>query len=623
MGPSGAGKTTVISLITGKAKKTSGKVKLNGTEHPDLSHLKKLTGFVPQEDTMIRTLSVRENIKFSASYRLPATFSDADCEKAVNQTLVDLGIEHVQHSAIGDEYNRGVSGGQRKRVNIGIEMVADPTVLFLDEPTSGLDSTTATQLCTTLKDIASTRQMTVVSVIHQPSLSSFLVFDDLLLLGKGGQVCYHGPLDKAQEYFNEIGFPTPPVCNPADFYLDVVSGEIARKGFPNFEPSDLFSLWEEWRTTGKISSSNKNDLEGGEALGGDTQALENEDSVKNWVDMSWKEYGRRFMHQIYDYFDTTVEYWYAYFSEVASNFVGIFSCKADPCRTTPGLMHQFRICFVRAIKQNFRSFRSWLLECLVHFVLGFVLAQAVVGLFAAGMPTPYCESLSINLETDCKTIPSLQSDFQSGGIYLAFGISFAGVAVAAGTFLNETPNYWREAAAGMFSLPYFYAKLLADIPKIFSAAFFFWSAFNATFSATGSQGDFYLTLVMMYWFGFSIGYITSQIASKELVPIVGVMIALIFVAAFSAPGDFWFRKLSSPRWTIESFFLTSTSYYNTLPEGSGYEGQPYIDLQPTYNYYLFKEDNFGNDILYSFLCGVFWSFIGFLIMVLSNLEKKK
>ena len=145
-------------------------------------------------------------------------------EAKIANCINELGIPHVQHSIIGDERTRGVSGGQRKRVNIGIELVSDPKVLFLDEPTSGLDSTTSTSLCTTLKKIAQRRSMTVAAVIHQPSISSFLEFDDLLLLGKGGRVIYHGPVADAPKYFQSIGFPLPSNCNPADFYLDVSQG---------------------------------------------------------------------------------------------------------------------------------------------------------------------------------------------------------------------------------------------------------------------------------------------------------------------------------------------------------------------------------------------------------------
>ena len=166
MGPSGAGKTTVINLVTGKALKTEGKVLINGKED-ELAAYKKLLGFVPQEDVMIRTLTVRNNIAHSAKMRLPKDFTKDQTDKKVAHTLVELGISHVQHSIIGDERERGVSGGQRKRVNIAIELVADPVVLFLDEPTSGLDSTTSTALCKTLKRIARNRQMTVAAVIHQ------------------------------------------------------------------------------------------------------------------------------------------------------------------------------------------------------------------------------------------------------------------------------------------------------------------------------------------------------------------------------------------------------------------------------------------------------------------------
>ena len=120
--------------MTGKLKKTSGKVTLNGEEVPDLTHKKKLIGFVPQEDIMIRQLSVIDNIRFSADYRLPVSLTDEERETATNHCLADLGIEHVKHTAIGDEWTRGISGGQRKRVNIGIELVADPSILFCDEP---------------------------------------------------------------------------------------------------------------------------------------------------------------------------------------------------------------------------------------------------------------------------------------------------------------------------------------------------------------------------------------------------------------------------------------------------------------------------------------------------------
>lgn len=113
----------------------------------------------------------------------------------------------------------------------------------MDEPTSGLDSTTTVALCDTLKGIALKRRMTIAAVIHQPSIGAFKTFDDLLLLGKGGRVVYHGPIDEAEKYFNSIGFKTPEETNPADFYMNVVSGGVPREGFPDFKKEDLFDLW--------------------------------------------------------------------------------------------------------------------------------------------------------------------------------------------------------------------------------------------------------------------------------------------------------------------------------------------------------------------------------------------
>lgn len=126
----------MINLITGKVPLTEGRILVNDEEMPGVQKFQKLVGFVPQEDVMLRELTVRDNIQFSARYRLPVKLSKEQIERKVDSCINELGIPHVQHSVIGDERVRGVSGGQRKRVNIAIELVADPMILFLDEPVS-------------------------------------------------------------------------------------------------------------------------------------------------------------------------------------------------------------------------------------------------------------------------------------------------------------------------------------------------------------------------------------------------------------------------------------------------------------------------------------------------------
>ena len=136
MGPSGSGKTTLLSAIIGDAERSDGTLYINHTPN-ELANFKNQVGYVPQEDVMIRQLTVREILMHSAQMRLPKRLTKKEIKKKVLDTLNALGLAHVADSIIGDEDTRGISGGQRKRVNIGMELVAEPSVLFLDEPTSG------------------------------------------------------------------------------------------------------------------------------------------------------------------------------------------------------------------------------------------------------------------------------------------------------------------------------------------------------------------------------------------------------------------------------------------------------------------------------------------------------
>ncbi|KAJ3268851.1 hypothetical protein HK104_005247 [Borealophlyctis nickersoniae] len=238
MGPSGSGKTTFVTLLTGKTPRTSGCVYVNGVKE-ELSKYKKLIGYVPQEDIMLTELTVRDILMHSARMRLPRSWPYIRVKNKVLEMISFLGIAHIVDNVIGNEVERGVSGGQRKRVNIGMELVAEPSVLFLDEPTSGLDSSTAFEVCHNLRNIAQQQGLTVAAVIHSPSPATFRMFDDLLLLGAGGQAVYFGPREEAVTYFDSVGFTCPPDESPSDFFMDLVSGKIGSHFDHWFEPSDL------------------------------------------------------------------------------------------------------------------------------------------------------------------------------------------------------------------------------------------------------------------------------------------------------------------------------------------------------------------------------------------------
>lgn len=237
MGPSGAGKTSFLSALSGRASSygnVTGSIRING-RIDSIGMYKKLVGFVPQEDIMHRELTVWENLRHSAITRLPESMGLADKERVVRDVMRILDLTEIAHSIIGDEDVRGISGGQRKRVNIGMELCAYPTVLFLDEPTSGLDSASSYEVVGALKRVAKSLGLTVVAVIHQPRYEIFIKFDDTLLLGKGGRTCYLGPSDKALPYFESLGHKCPELTSPSDHFMDVIAADT--KGL-------LFDAWE-------------------------------------------------------------------------------------------------------------------------------------------------------------------------------------------------------------------------------------------------------------------------------------------------------------------------------------------------------------------------------------------
>lgn len=155
-----------------------------------------------------------------------------------------LGLTELQHHQIGDENVRGISGGQRKRVNVGIEVVSNPQILFLDEPTSGLDSSGSMEMLHALRTLAKERSLTIAAVIHQPSWQLAQKFDAFMILSKGGKTAFLGPTNEMQPYFESLGFAFPPGWNPVDVVLDCVSGVIPSSR-PGITHQSLPSLWKE------------------------------------------------------------------------------------------------------------------------------------------------------------------------------------------------------------------------------------------------------------------------------------------------------------------------------------------------------------------------------------------
>eukprot|EP00281_Chroomonas_sp_CCMP1168_P022996 CAMPEP_0206228544 /NCGR_PEP_ID=MMETSP0047_2-20121206/9226_1 /ASSEMBLY_ACC=CAM_ASM_000192 /TAXON_ID=195065 /ORGANISM="Chroomonas mesostigmatica_cf, Strain CCMP1168" /LENGTH=645 /DNA_ID=CAMNT_0053651795 /DNA_START=134 /DNA_END=2071 /DNA_ORIENTATION=- len=216
MGASGAGKTTMLNTVAGEAAdgEIYGRILLNGRE-VESKVIKRWSSFVFQDDVIMTTSTVRECITLSARLRLPSSLTRAQIYKRVDQVISILHLEKCAETIVGSPQDKGgISGGERKRCAIGMELVTNPPVLFLDEPTTGLDAYTAFSVIDTLRQLAQTGR-TVVATIHQPSSDIFHLFDELLVLSKG-HIIYQGPSEASVQYFAERGFPCPKYTNPAD-----------------------------------------------------------------------------------------------------------------------------------------------------------------------------------------------------------------------------------------------------------------------------------------------------------------------------------------------------------------------------------------------------------------------
>lgn len=202
LGSSGAGKTTALSILNGTLQPYSGKVLVNGLDLYDEDHRKKLTGiigFVPQDDLLIEELTVYQNLYFNAKMCL-GNLSEERIRAAVEKILYDLDLYEARDLKVGNPLQKVISGGQRKRINIALELLREPDILFADEPTSGLSSFDSELVMTLLKDLTYKGKLVIVN-IHQPSSEIYKMFDRIMIIDRGGYQIFSGNPTEAIIYF--------------------------------------------------------------------------------------------------------------------------------------------------------------------------------------------------------------------------------------------------------------------------------------------------------------------------------------------------------------------------------------------------------------------------------------
>ncbi|KAK3819798.1 MAG: hypothetical protein J3Q66DRAFT_311545 [Benniella sp.] len=638
MGPSGSGKTTLISMLTSKVPKDEGRILINGNEE-DLRHYRKLIGFVPQEDVMMRELTVHDVLLHSAYMRLPSNLQRTEMTQKVLEIVDFLGLNSVMDSVVGDAENRGISGGQRKRVNIGMELVADPSILFLDEPTSGLDSSTSGDVCKLLRSVARRKGLTVAAVIHSPSPVAFDQFDDLLLLGQNGRVVYHGPRVEAPAYFAAIGFPVPAGASPSDFYLDVISNNVKSKIAKKFKPFYLSRYWESYvrrAQTFYADSSHKRQSRS-VTLPAHQRSVPSSPRPSMALSDFTSMYSTPPPPEELTFWETmqrstrifvieTRMWWKDVISETMETLQGIFLRRQDPVRNTANPFMMFWLCLDRARLQIYRSQRQFLYDQLLHLGCGLFISIAASRFDYLGrQPEMICAMTPYQLKYNCANPTDHLSEV---GVFIALGVCFAGISVGSTTFGNEKIVYWREKSSGLLTLPYYLAKVIADIPRIFLAGIMFSISLIIFFNERSNYFYLLFIIIMLYAVAFSMGYLLSALIPQSRVALVGTGFTLAWALVFSgdAPdladvmssdasagyvAGRWLWIISAPRYAIEAIYIREV------------QARPWEEITTQPLSHTYKIDNFWWCFQSMALILFGWHVLAFLGFKLKDRSKQK
>jgi ABC-type multidrug transport system ATPase subunit len=253
MGPSGSGKTSLLNSMAlrlrnsvGTTYRPSGALKFNGAVPSD-TVIRSVCSYVCQDDdALLPSLTVRETLRFAAGLRLPSFMSTAEKYQRAEDVLLKMGLKDCADNLVGGELVKGISGGEKRRVSIAIQVLTDPRILLLDEPTSGLDAFTASSIMEVLQGLANEGR-TLILTIHQARSDLFTHFGNVLLLARGGSPVYAGSGREMLKYFRQQGFECPQHTNPADFALDMITIDLQEERREAETRERVKKLIESWK----------------------------------------------------------------------------------------------------------------------------------------------------------------------------------------------------------------------------------------------------------------------------------------------------------------------------------------------------------------------------------------
>lgn len=525
MGGSGAGKSTFVNVLMGKITNTGGIIMVNDAPNK-IKRYKKLIGYVPQDDIVLPELTVYENILHSARIRLPRTWADSEIKSHVNSVINCLELSHVRDSLVGSVGKPVISGGQRKRVSIGMELAAAPMAIFLDEPTSGLDATAASSIMRTLKAIARLG-ISVIVIIHQPRMEIFEMLDQLILLANG-QIIYEGSEDYVQQFFENVGFTFPPHGNSGDVITDIITGNgRPYKATGDISKEWLISNWAGSRQHAKIKERHV-------SVATSTVSL-NRRSV---LPSSLINLNRM------------------------SSPLGLQSLH-DPAmlealkKRGASRLKQTWLCLHRAMLQQCRDKTAFLFEIILASLSALLLGlaqQSKKGVLFRGIYKGDFAMLSTAV--DIASAPQLS---MLTGVAIGLISSAPGVRM----FSEEMLLHRREAEAGHSRLAYFMAKVICVLPRMLIACMHFSTIVHLLAMPVIPWIIAFLANLAYFWCIYGMASMVSMVAKREDAPLLATMVSLILgilcgaapsLAQVSRWGAVWLWRMSPGVWLTELYF---------------------------------------------------------------------
>ncbi|XP_077193688.1 ATP-binding cassette sub-family G member 8 [Paroedura picta] len=537
-------KTSLFDVITCRdhgGKVVSGQVIING--RPRTHQLvKKCIAHVRHNDRLLPNLTVRETLLFIAKLRLPKTFSESERQKRVEEVIAELRLRQCADTKVGNEYIRGVSGGERRRVSIGIQLLWNPGILIFDEPTSGLDSFTAHNLVITLSRLARGNRLVLLSV-QQPRSDIFQLFDLVLLMTSGATI-YAGAARDMVQYFKENGYPCPTHSNPADFYVDLTSDD---------------------RQTEETEM-------GSQQRASSLAALFCE-KVKHFDDFLWKRRSEEDENMMSVSRDMSPPF-------VSEELINMSPRSTDQL---PGWFQQFIILLSRQFSNNIRDLTALLIRgfeaLLMSLIIGFLY-------YGHGKNTLSIQDTSALLYMIGALIP--------------FTVIFEEVIKCH----SERVVLYQDLEDGLYPVgPYFSAKVLGEFPEhcvlcIIYGIPIYWLA-----NLSPEPENFFLNLLLLMLGTFCTRmmalWTSALLPTMQISAFFGNMLYMTFVLSggflislqnlWTVP--FWISKVSFVRWCFEglmqvqfsgaSYTMTSGNFTYTVPGKLVLQGMD-LDSQPLY-----------------------------------------